>query len=159
MSKPFFSVKHVETMKLLPEKLQVGRIYFVDDEQVIVIDHGNGLPPVIYGGKPGPQGPAGTPQANIQRELDVLAQTSLAIEALLWDEGEKLRTDIQHLDDKTKSTLDILFDLVNTNSQSIMSLTWTIKETFDSYDAAFATLAKAVSNLYPDEQSSTDEEG
>ena len=150
MSRPYFSVKHVETMELLPEKLTPGRIYFVDDEQVIVIDHGNGLPPVVYGGKPGPQGPAGTPQAILQTELDVLAQTSLAIEELLWDEGNKLRNSIARLDEKTGSKIDILFDLVNTNSQNIIALVGTVKKTFDHYDSAFATLAKAVSNLYPD---------
>ena len=158
MSRPYFSVRHVETMSLLPETLTPGRIYFVDDEQVIVIDHGNGLPPVIYGGKPGPQGSSGTPQANLQEQLDTLAHTSLAIETLLWDEGEKFRADIARLDEKVASRLDVLFDLVNTNAFSMMNLVATVKKTFDYYDSAFATLAKAVSNLYPDDYSAQNDD-
>lgn len=158
MSKPYFSVKHVESMSLLPEKLVPGRIYFVEDEQVLVIDHGNGFPPVIYGGKPGPQGATGTPQAILQDEANVLAHTALAIEAMLWEEGNKLRKELAHIDEKAASQLDILFDLVNTNSYSMMNLVATIKKTFEHYDSAFATLGKAVSNLYPDDYTGQDDE-
>ena len=83
MSRPYFTAKHVETMTLLPENLEVGRAYFVDDEQVIVIDHGRG--PVIYGNSPGPQGIAGEPIPQLQEQIDQLAEASLNHTKIIWD--------------------------------------------------------------------------
>lgn len=159
MARPYFSVKHVESMDSLPEKLTPGRIYFVDDEQSIVIDHGNGLPPVIYGGKPGPMGPAGEPQPHLQEQIDTLAQTELAMQKLIWDEGKKFRENLTRTADNLAETLDRVQDMANTNAQTLMSLSRTIKESFDSYDAAIATLSKAVTNLYPDHIWHGDDDG
>ena len=58
-------------MALLPETLEIGRVYFIDDAQVIVVDHGKG--PVIYGGVPGPQGEPGEPLPQIQEQIDTLS--------------------------------------------------------------------------------------
>ena len=150
MSRPYFSVKHVESLNLLPEKLTPGRLYFIDDEQYIVIDHGNGLPPVIYGGKPGPQGASGEPQPHMLDQINTLAQTELEMQALIWDEGEKFRSELERLKGNFTEALEKLNDMANTNSQTIMSLAKTIKESFDNYDSAIAVLGKAVANLYPD---------
>lgn len=158
MTRPYFSVKHVESMSLLPEELTPGRIYFIDDEQVIVIDHGNGLPPVIYGGKPGPQGASGEPQPFLQQEIDTLAQTELAMQSLIWDEGKKFRDALARISEHFTETFDHLQEMSNTNSQAIMNLSETIKRSFDNYDNAIATLGKAVSNLYPDYSQSDDDD-
>ena len=150
MSRPYFSVKHVESLALLPKKLTPGRIYFIDDEQYIIIDHGNGLPPVIYGNRPGPQGASGEPQPQLQEQVDTLAQTQIKTQSFLWEESNKVRTIIQHLTDTFNETIERFQEMVDTNAQSIMSLAATIKTSFDNYDSAIATLGKAVANLYPD---------
>ena len=150
MSRPYFSVKHVESLALLPKKLTPGRIYFIDDEQYIIIDHGNGLPPVIYGNRPGPQGASGEPQPQLQEQVDTLAQTQIKTQSFLWEESNKVRTIIQHLTDTFNETIERFQEMVDTNAQSIMSLATTIKTSFDNYDSAIATLGKAVANLYPD---------
>ena len=150
MSRPYFSVKHVESLALLPENLTPGRIYFVDDEQYIVIDHGNGLPPVIYGGKPGPQGASGEPQPHLQEQIDTLAQTELQMQAIMWDEIKHFKKTIAQLSEHFTETFDLLRGLTDKNAQSIMTLADTIHTDFTKYDSAIAILGKAVANLYPD---------
>lgn len=83
MSRPYFTARHIESMALLPETLEVGRAYFVDDEQVIVIDHGRG--PVIYGKSTGPQGAAGEPIPQLQDQIDKLAEASLSQSKTIWE--------------------------------------------------------------------------
>ncbi len=54
------SSRHVKSRRLLPPVLKRGRKYFIEDEGVIVVDHGEG--PREYGRNPtavGPQGPRG----------------------------------------------------------------------------------------------------
>lgn len=46
MSNPYFSVQHVASRSNLPATLTQGRLYFIDDEGSIVVNHGNG--PVTY---------------------------------------------------------------------------------------------------------------
>ena len=150
MTRPYYRVKHVETMALLPATLIPGRIYFVDDEQVIVIDHGNGFPPVIYGGKPGPAGPAGSPQPSIQEQIDTLSQTELAIGSIIWDEGSRFRSELSRIEENFSRTFKFLRELSDKNAQAVLTLGHTIKQACDEYDTSIATLAKAVSNLYPD---------
>lgn len=82
MSRPYWRVKHVGTLSQLPDKLTRGRAYFVDDEQVIIIDHGRG--PVTYGGKPGPQGQAGEPLPRLQDQIDKLSEAELYTQETLW---------------------------------------------------------------------------
>ena len=91
---------------MLPEKLTRGRAYFVDDEQVIVIDHGQG--PVIYGGKPGPQGQTGEPLPQIQDQIDKLSEAELYTQGTIWQlaqrtdaRDEALQTDIDLLGNST----------------------------------------------------------
>lgn len=95
MSRPYWSIKHVESMSLLPENLTAGRAYFIDDEQVIVINHGKG--PVIYGGKPGPQGIPGEPIPILQSQIDNLSTAVLLINKTLYEQFERY--------DKTLATL------------------------------------------------------
>lgn len=76
MARIRWTVRHVETLEGLPEKLEIGRAYFVDDEQIIVIDHGDGRGVIKYGGKPGPQGIAGEPIPQLQEQILALAEAS-----------------------------------------------------------------------------------
>ena len=157
MSKPYYSLRHVESMADLPANLTVGRIYFVDDEQVLVINHGNGLPPVVYGGKPGPQGPAAQPQALIQEQIDTLVQTALRMQAVIWDEGEMFRETYKNLSEHSEEMFSQLRKLSNRNATAVMNLAYIVKRTFDNYDSAITTLARAVSNLYPDQSQQAEE--
>ena len=87
MARPYFAAKHVESMSLLPENLTIGRAYFVDDEQVIVIDHGRG--PVVYGKSPGPQGIAGEPIPQLQDQINALAEAELTTQRTIWEINER----------------------------------------------------------------------
>ena len=148
MSRPYYSVKHVESMSLLPAKLTRGRAYFVDDEQVIVIDHGNG--PVTYGGKPGPQGQAGEPLPMLQDQIDELAEASLKVQKFLWDESNKSREAHTRLEHQVTEGRDFLQEQVDMASSAILRLAGVVKEEAEKNDAAIAILAKSISELYPD---------
>ncbi|MBQ3653302.1 MAG: hypothetical protein II954_02665 [Synergistaceae bacterium] len=147
MSRPYYSVKHVESMALLPEKLTRGRAYFVDDEQVIVIDHGRG--PVIYGGKPGPQGATGEPIPELQDQIDSLVQAELTTQKNLWELKTLHKEDINRLQDSWDGKAEHLQEQADLNAAAILSLIDTLQEKITQYDAAISTLAKTVANLYP----------
>ncbi|MBQ7214934.1 MAG: hypothetical protein IJS39_02995 [Synergistaceae bacterium] len=87
MARPYFTARHLESMALLPDNLEIGRAYFVDDEQVIVIDHGRG--PVVYGKSPGPQGIAGEPIPQLQDQINSLAEAELTTQRTIWDINER----------------------------------------------------------------------
>lgn len=88
-TQPYWSAKHVRTLAELPAKLTLGRAYFVDDEQIIIIDHGSG--PVYYGAKPGPQGQPGEPIPILQNQIDSLTDASFKQTFLLDESLERLR--------------------------------------------------------------------
>ena len=96
MSNTYWSIKHVESMLDLPDTLTRGRAYFVDDERVIVIDHGRG--PVVYGGKAGPQGIAGDPLPQLQEQADYLAAASFSLQGLIYELHQKHKTETARLD-------------------------------------------------------------
>ena len=88
-------------MSLLPQKLVRGRAYFIDDEQVIVVDHGKG--PVIYGGKPGPQGQAGEPLPQLQDQIDNLAAAELLTQENIWRLTERSDKKISGVEDNLEN--------------------------------------------------------
>lgn len=149
MSRPWYSVKHVESKSLLPTKLTRGRAYFVDDEQVIVIDHGLG--PVIYGGKPGPQGQAGEPLPQIQGQLDSLAAASLTMQSTFWENLERQHKSEARAEAAITEASSFLQGQVNLNAQGILTVTELIYRKFKEYDAAVSTLTKTLAELYPEE--------
>ena len=108
MSKTYWRIRHVGTMSLLPKKLEKGRAYFVEDEQVIVVDMGRG--PVIYGGKPGPQGQAGEPLPQIQDQIDKLSEAALYTQDNIWRLTER--------SDKRNTELHEKIDTLNEQTQT-----------------------------------------
>ncbi len=176
MSRPYWSVKHVETMSLLPEKLTRGRAYFVDDEQVIVVDYGKGQ--VIYGGKPGPQGQAGEPIPQLQDQIDKLAEAELYTQENIWNLTQRTDTQIAEVTERIEQEAEtaktytdslraehesdnqhihtLLNDIgsrlqsqIDNLTQATLSLINTMQEKFTSYDSAIAIITKAISSLYP----------
>ena len=134
MPRPYFTAKHVESMSLLPETLEVGRAYFVDDEQVIVIDHGRG--PVIYGGAAGPQGVAGEPIPQIQSQIDALAAEAFTTQKTVWDIN--------------KRELDRHEQIQNLIAGVKTEITQAVQEQADRMDSALNIIAKSIANLYPE---------
>ena len=93
--KTYWKAEHVNTISELPETLVKGRAYFIDQEGYIVIDHGDGLGPQIYGNRPGIQGPPGEPVPKILSDIE---SHSLAI------------ANIQLLMSRTEKSFNTRFD-------------------------------------------------
>ena len=145
MARPYFTAKHVESMSLLPETLEIGRAYFVDDEQVIVIDHGRG--PVIYGGATGPQGVAGEPLPMIQSQIDALAAGAFSMQKTIWDINSReidRHNEIQNLIESVKAEITQTIQTQRTDIDAAM------QEQADRMDSALNILAKSIANLYPE---------
>ena len=138
MSRPYFTARHIESMALLPETLEVGRAYFVDDEQVIVIDHGRG--PVIYGKSTGPQGAAGEPIPQLQDQINQLAEASLSQSKTIWELNQREL-------ERHEQIQALISDTINTVKTEI---TTAMQEQSDRMDSALNILAKAIANLYPE---------
>lgn len=147
MARPYFTARHIESMALLPPKLEIGRVYFVDDEQVLIIDHGTG--PVVYGKSAGAQGPAGEPQPSLQYQLDKLAEASLMHSKNIWDISQRVNANLQHTDSDVQEKFDFVKNLTERNAEAITSIISTIHEQFNRYDSAVQILAKAISELSP----------
>ena len=149
MSRPLFSVKSVATEALLPNKLTIGRAYFVADEQIIIIDHGDGRGPVRYGDKPGPQGVAGEPIPSLQGQIDELAaaslQTTLNIHAL----NIQQKSGYEHLQKLIEDNIDMIKSQSEENAHALMNLLIIVNNKFSDYDTAINTLASTLSNFYP----------
>ncbi|MBQ2617471.1 MAG: hypothetical protein IJF90_11505 [Synergistaceae bacterium] len=145
MARPYFTAKHVESMSLLPQTLEVGRAYFVDDEQVIVIDHGRG--PVIYGGATGPQGAAGEPIPQLQEQIDSLVAQAYTTQKTIWDINKReldRHEQIQEIIENVKT------EIVSAMQSQRDDLTEAMQEQADRMDSALNILAKSIANLYPE---------
>lgn len=183
MARPYFTAKHVESMSLLPENLTIGRAYFVDDEQVIVIDHGRG--PVVYGKSPGPQGIAGEPIPQLQDQIDALAEAALTTQRTIWDINEReihkheqlmqyvdstrdeqtlqlqalkseVDANLEHSDSELIKHFEHAEEMSAHNAVAISALIKTIHEQFKKYDSALSILAKSVAELYPEHYAAED---
>lgn len=156
MAKPYFTAKHVESMALLPETLEVGRAYFVDDEQVIVIDHGRG--PVTYGGATGPQGIAGEPIPQLQSQIDSLTAEALTTQKTIWDINTR---EVAHYEaiqstiaDVRSEILQVIQNQTETFNEALQAqhddLTTALQDQGERIDSALNILAKSIANLYPE---------
>ncbi len=148
MSRPYWKARHVDTRALLPAKLDRGRAYFVDDEQIIIIDHGTG--PVEYGGKPGPQGQAGEPIPSLQGQIDELAEASLRTSITLMEINQRRKSDAENL----KSILQDISEMVqqsdSNTASAILALINLINSQEQKRDSEIAIITKAIAALYPD---------
>ena len=81
--KVYWQVEHVRTLSELPAQLVKGRAYFVSQENYLVIDHGDGLGPQIYGNRPGIQGPPGEPVPSMLSDIEQLAKAVIKTQQTL----------------------------------------------------------------------------
>lgn len=109
-----WSTKHVATLSDLPQILEKGRAYFIDDEHYIIIDHGSG--PVIYGNRTGAQGQAGEPIPILQNQIDSL--TNAAFNTAFW---------VDSINNTRRKAEAALQDNI-TNSESLLRALVALKE-------------------------------
>lgn len=117
MADMFWTVRHVESRENLPEKLERGRAYFVDDEQYIVIDFGRG--PVIYGGKPGPAGAAGEPNESMQGQIQHLAEASVRLSGVVKKVNDMRIRDVKNLTKKHEADIESLTEKHNEDIEAL----------------------------------------
>ena len=109
----------------------------MDDEQIIIVDHGKG--PVVYGGKPGPQGQAGEPLPQIQDQIDKLSQASLETQSTIWNivqrtdtRDSELQSDIDVLNSTLETRTTQIYERIVQESQTAKSYTDTLRADTDS---------------------------
>ena len=149
MAKPVVSFKYVATEALLPQKLTVGRLYFIGDEQAIVCDHGDGRGPIRYGDKPGPQGIAGEPLPQLQEQIDDLAQAALSTLSNLHYINMKTSQDYSALTDRVSEIASNMAMQDSENANAILSLLLMVNKKFTDYDSAISILGQTISKFYP----------
>lgn len=161
MSRPYWSVRYVPDLAGLPAKLEKGRAYFIGNEQYIIVDYGNG--PIVYGGKPGPQGAPGEPQPQLQEQVDYLADTSIELTNHLFNLQQKFRgnqdaiTDIKNDLEKSSNdfqgiitdTRDDLLRHVNANSEAIIELMNYTYDQVAKINNVISIVTKILTSLYP----------
>ena len=148
MSRPYWKARHVNTRAMLPAKLERGRAYFVDDEQIIIIDHGTG--PVEYGGKPGPQGQAGEPIPSLKGQIDELAEASLRISIALNEINSRRKSDSDNLKAMLQDITEMVQQSETNTASAVLSILTLINNQEEKRDAEIAILTKAIAALYPD---------
>ena len=142
MSRPYFTAKHIESMALLPDNLEIGRAYFVDDEQVIVIDHGRG--PVIYGKSPGPQGIAGEPIPQLQDQINHLAEAELTTQRTIWDINERETQRYHETNKKIADTQKDIYKAIDRETEKVINAQILLEERLISMHLE---QGQAISNL------------
>ena len=159
MSRPLFSVKTVAAEALLPKKLTIGRAYFVKDEQIIIIDHGDGRGAIRYGGKPGPQGMAGEPIPSLQGQIDELAAASLQTTINIHTLNTQHKAGFEHLQKLIEDNIDMIKSQSQENANALMNLLIIVNKKFSDYDNAINILASALSQFYPADYGGTSGDG
>lgn len=124
MAKPYTKHEHVRTLAELPNKLVKGRIYFVDEESYIVIDHGDNRGPQIYGNRQGIQGPPGEPVPKMLNDIEAhslaIANTQLLI-SKLHDDFQELATVISALIAAISQAMNIDLDEIKRAAENIVN--------------------------------------
>ena len=87
-NRPKWQVEHVRTLTELPTDLVKGRAYFVSQENYLIIDHGDGLGPQVYGNRPGLQGPPGVPVPEMLSDDEQLSKAIIITARALYETQE-----------------------------------------------------------------------
>ena len=87
-NRPKWQVEHVRTLTELPTDLVKGRAYFVSQENYLVVDHGDGLGPQVYGNRPGIQGPPGEPIPEMLSDDEQLSKAIITLAKVFYETYE-----------------------------------------------------------------------
>ena len=87
-NKTYWQVEHVRTLAELPSELVKGRAYFVSQENYLVVDHGDGLGPQVYGNRPGIQGPPGEPIPEMLSDDEQLSKAIITLAKVFYETYE-----------------------------------------------------------------------
>lgn len=158
MSQPLWRVRHVATEENLPEKLKRGVAYFVQDQQYIIVDMGDGRGPVKYGDKPGPAGIAGEPQPYIQEQLDDLAHASLRTTITIYGIARSTQAYMNTIVDALNQNFEYLMEQDTANAEAIVTTMKTLHTRIQQYDSALTIMAKNIANLYPHDWGKDDDD-
>ena len=115
MAKPYTKHEHVRTLAELPSKLVKGRIYFVDEESYIVIDHGDNRGPQIYGNRQGIQGPPGEPVPKMLNDIEAHSLAIANIELLI----SNLNDNVQELVNVISALIAVISETMNIDINEI----------------------------------------
>ena len=139
MARPNWKARHVRTLAELPEKLIKGRAYFVDDEGIILVDHGDHRGVQTYGNRPGIQGMPGEPLPNIESDIDSLAAASVKTSSNLYNEIKQRRLAVEQLnklridtENKLQSQIDSLVKAAVENFRTLTHETLTRRQNLDN---------------------------
>lgn len=117
MARPEWRAKHLTTASQFPEKPTRGRAYFIDDEGVIKIDHGQGV--ITYGARPGPPGPPGSPKEDMQEQIFDLEEASLRVidlvhtYAIKRSTEQRFNADIDNLNYAVLTMMNLFYEHMN----------------------------------------------
>lgn len=168
MSKEFakWTVAHLATLSQLPDKLEKGRAYFIEDEGYFIIDHGKG--PVIYGNNPGPQGMAGEPIPQLQDQIDYLTEATLRLIYEVYEIDNRRKSQIEAVNDEQSGHVKNLIrvieekyeelkDAAEQNAAATLSQTLEVQRKFAEYDKALNILSNAIATIRPEYEGDSEE--
>lgn len=142
------SVKYVPSSALLPENLVQGRLYFVGDEQVIILDSGDG--PKIYGAASSPATYIHSESSpSLKEQIDTLAAAELQSGINYWVETVKVRKELTRLETRLETLTTQLQEQANENARGILELTQTVNSEAEKTESEIATLAKTITKFHP----------
>lgn len=149
MSRKYFSIRHVETLALLPQVLTPGTAYFVDDEKIIVVDYGDGRGPITYGGSyPAITIPPTIGNGFLQEQINTLSGGVLVLEKAYWDESEHIRQELSHITNQLTTATENLIQQSAANAEGILRLAGIINDQANRTNAALSILTKAITDIY-----------
>lgn len=146
---PIWTARHVKSLSDLPAKLTPGRAYFVNDEQYILVDYGNG--PTIYGrATPGPQGKPGEPIPELQAQIDFLTSAAITTSQTLQNFNEARKNDIQFLFGTRAVDLAAVYMQIKQLSTGIMHMAALLSDTCENLRATENILLQIVIDAQKD---------
>lgn len=155
MSAPDFSVRYVPTRSMIPNPPVRGRVYFIGDEHVLLVNHG----PYIkeYGATPGPQGSNGDPDIRYQEQALELSSAVLSLVSAMQFRDVK-GTDLQkELEDAIENLRIVIaknrYDYEITDKRSIDEEIRNRYQdnTLDAHQSDLSSLAEAVTDILANE--------
>lgn len=142
------SIKYVPSSALLPETLVQGRLYFVGDEQVIILDSGDG--PKIYGATSSPATfLTAETSPSLKEQIDILAAAELQTGLNYWAETVKVRKELSRLEARLETLTAKLQAQASSNAAGILQLTQAFNAEAEKTESEIATLAKTITKFHP----------